>query len=164
MLETALTSDFFIYNLIKNSDKKYINQCNLKFIDKSVPAQESNTIYVANVDLELKDETFNSDNYKVLVNVYIKTKQTDYVEGSRFLRTVAKEIKDTLKHDVTAKRRHAKVRNISYEYGSQYTLKGIHMIIQLNETDSSGDEAEFIRKFELDPIEVEIDYEKDYQR
>ena len=161
MEETDLTSDIMIYNLINQCKKPYINQCNLKFIDNTVPAQEDNTIYIANIDLELKDETFNSDQYKALVNIYIKTKQTDYLEGSRFLRTVAKEIKDLIKTDVNCKRRHAKTRNISYEYGSKYTLKGLHMIVQLDEHDKVGDDVNFFKKLEIDPIEVEIDYEKD---
>lgn len=156
MNETDLTSDFLIYNLLRNSNDSMINQCNVQFIDHSVPASESNTIYVANVDLELLNQTFNSGQYKALVNVYVKTKNTDYLEGSRFLRTVAKHIKDLVLTDVSCKRRHAVVRNITYEYGSKYTLKGLHLIIQLNENDTVGKDPVFIDKVGLENVDVEI--------
>ena len=45
-------SDILIYNVLKSSDDLFIKKCNLKFIDKSVPAQEDDTIYIATVDLE----------------------------------------------------------------------------------------------------------------
>ena len=141
LLETDLTSDILIYNLLRSTDDKFIQEFNIKFIDKSVPAEESNTIYIANIDLETTKETFNSTEYRALVNLFIKTKNTDYLEGSQYLRTVVKHIKNVLKSNVTCKRRHIQFRNITYEYGSTYTLKGLHMIIQLNEMESmnSGD-------------------------
>ena len=48
-LETDLTSDILIYNLLKNSDDPFIQEFNIKFIDRSVPSEESNTIYIANM-------------------------------------------------------------------------------------------------------------------
>lgn len=156
LVENDLTSDFLIYNLLKNSNDTWINQCNLQFIDRSVPASESNTIYIANVDLENVKETFHSTEYKALVNVYIKTKNTDYLEGSRFLRTVAKHIKDIIKSDVTCRRRHATVRNITYEYGSSYTLKGLHMIIQLRENEKVGEDPLLLDELLIDDVDVEV--------
>lgn len=156
LVENSLTSDFLIYNLLKNTDDTFIKQCNLKFIDRSVPASEDNTIYIANVDLENMQETFHSTTYKALVNIYIKTKNTDYIEGSRFLRTVAKHIKDLIKTDVTCKRRHAIVRNITYEYGSSYTLKGLHMIVQLNENDKLGEDPVITKDLEFCNVNVEV--------
>ena len=77
MLETDLTSDILIYNLLRKTDDKFIKEFNIKFIDKSVPAEESNTIYIANMDLETTRETFNSTEYTALVNLFVKTKNTD---------------------------------------------------------------------------------------
>ena len=157
MLETDLTSDILIYNLLRKSDDKFIKEFNIKFIDRSVPAEESNTIYVANMDLETARETFNSTEYTAMVNLFIKTKNTNYLEGSQYLRTVVKHIKNVLKSNVTCKQRHITFRNISYEYGSTYTLKGLHMIIQLKEIESmNGDDPKIISEVELKDLETYV--------
>ena len=158
MIETDFTSDVLIFNILRESDDEFINAFNIKFIDKSVPAMEDNTIYVANLDLEPQRETFNSIMYSALTNVYIKTKNTDYVEASRILRTVAKHIKTVLKTNVTCKQRHITFRNQTYEYGSNYTLQGLHLIISMNELEILNDteNPDLIENFELD-TEVIID-------
>ena len=154
-----MTSDFLVYNCLKSSDDEFINRCNVKFIDKSVPATEDNTIYVANVDLETHKETFDNSEYRALVNVYVKTKDTDYVTGSRFLRTVVKHIKHVLRGDDDCKGRHIAFRNITYEYGSGYTLKGLHLIIQLLEVESKSLEDEFscINDVNADDIDIKVE-------
>lgn len=157
LLETDLTSDILIYNLLRSTDDKFIQEFNIKFIDRSVPAEENNTIYVANIDLETRKETFQSTEYRALVNLFIKTKNTDYLEGSQYLRTVAKHIKNVLKANVTCKQRHIIFRNITYEYGSTYTLKGLHMIIQLNEIESlNSDDPAIIDKVMLEDLETYV--------
>ena len=134
--DTDLTSDILIYNILKNTSDEFIQKCNLKFIDKSVPAQEDDTIYIANVDLENRNETFDDTEYTALVNIYVKTKDTDYLSGSRFLRTVVKHIKYVLKHNSDCQGRNIRFRNVKYEYGSGYTLKGLHLLVQLLEYES----------------------------
>ena len=74
--DTDMTSDILIYNILNQSDDEWIKKCNLKFIDRSVPAEEDDTIYIANVDLETLKESFNHVEYKALVNIYVKTKDT----------------------------------------------------------------------------------------
>lgn len=157
-MDTDLTSDFLIYNILKNTDDKFIQEFNLKFIDKSVPAEESNTIYIANMGLEINKETFHSAEYKALVDVYVKTKNTNYIEASQYLRTVVKHIKTVLKTNVTCRRRHIAFRNITYEYGSVYVLKGLHLIIQMNEMESNNitDEPQLISELELDEMDIYI--------
>ena len=135
-MDDDMTSDILIYNILNKSNDKFIKKCNLKFIDKSVPAQEDDTIYVANVDLEYVNETYDDVNYNALVNIYVKTKDTDYLEGSRFLRTVIKHIKTVLWQNEDCKERNIRFRNTRYEYGSGYTLKGLHLLVQLRETES----------------------------
>lgn len=158
MVDTDLTSDFLIYNILVNSDDPFIKEFNIKFIDRSVPAEESNTIYVANMDLELVRDTFNSTEYKALVNLFVKTKNTNYIEASQYLRTVVKHIKQVLKTNVTCKRRHISFRNITYEYGSVYTLKGLHMIIQLNEMESNNmtEDPAIISEVELGDLDIYV--------
>ena len=159
MIDTDMTSDFLVYNCLKSSDDEFIKKCNVKFIDKSVPATEDNTIYVANVDLETHKETFDTSEYRALVNVYVKTKDTDYVTGSRFLRTVVKHIKHALREDEECKGRHITFRNITYEYGSGYTLKGLHLIIQLLEVESKSLEDEFscINDVNAENIDIKVE-------
>ena len=163
MLETDLTSDILIYNLLRSTDDKFIQEFNIKFIDRSVPAEESNTIYIANMDLELRKETFHSAEYNALINIFIKTKNTDYLEGSQYLRTVAKHIKNVLKGNVTCRQRHIVFRNITYEYGSTYTLKGLHLIVQMNEIESmNSDDPVIIDKVMLENLETYVVSEELY--
>ena len=140
--DTDMTSDILIYNILNQSDDEWIKKCNLKFIDRSVPAEEDDTIYIANVDLETLKESFNHVEYKALVNIYVKTKDTDYISGSRFLRTVVKHIKNVLRADITCKQRHITFRNTTYEYGGKYTLKGLHLLVQMIEFESTSDPTE----------------------
>ncbi|MBQ6345123.1 MAG: hypothetical protein IJI96_03310 [Methanobrevibacter sp.] len=163
MLETDLTSDILIYNLLRKTDDEFIQEFNIKFIDRSVPAEESNTIYIANMDLELRKETFHSAEYNALINIFIKTKNTDYLEGSQYLRTVAKHIKNVLKGNVTCRQRHIVFRNITYEYGSTYTLKGLHLIVQMNEIESmNSDDPVIIDKVMLENLETYVVSEELY--
>lgn len=163
LVETDLTSDILIYNLLRSTSDKFIQEFNIKFIDRSVPAEESNTIYIANIDLETQKETFHSVEYKALVNLYIKTKNTDYLEGSQYLRTVAKHIKNVLKDNVTMRQRHIQFRNLTYEYGSSYTLKGLHMIIQLNEVERmNASDPTPVTSLMLDDLDTVVVSEIDY--
>lgn len=159
MLDTDMTSDILIYNVLKQSEDSFINKCNLKFIDKSVPAQEDDTIYVANVDLETLQESYDGTHYKALVNIFVKTKDTDYIEGSRFLRTVVKHIKHVLKSDDECRSRQITFRNMTYEYGSSYTLKGLHLLVQLREHESDVLEDETSNCVKMDSDDVKINVE-----
>lgn len=156
-VESDLTSDILIYNLLKNTSDKFIQEFNIKFIDRSVPAEENNTIYIANMDLETRKETFHSYEYRALINIFVKTKNTNYLEGSQYLRTAVKHIKNILKSNVTCKRRHITFRNITYEYGSHYTLKGLHLIVQMNEMESADcTDPMIISEVDLDGLETVV--------
>ncbi len=163
-LETDLTSDILVYNLLKNSDDKFIQEFNIKFIDRSVPSEESNTIYIANMELRTRKESFHNVEYTALVNIFVKTKQTNYLVGSQYLRTVVKHIKNVLKSNVTCRQRHLTVQNIQYEYGSTYTLKGLHMILQLNEMERVGVDPQIIDEVILDDLQTYVVSEDLYWR
>lgn len=156
MNDTDMTCDILVYNLLKESDDEFIKDCNVKFIDRSVPASEDNTIYVANVDLETLRETFDHVEYKALVNVFVKTKGTDYLESSRFLRTVVKRIKKELRNSVDCKQRHIAFRNTTYEYGSEYTLKGLHLLIQMVEHERISEPVEKESCMKLTEVDVDV--------
>ena len=157
--DTDMTSDILIYNILKESDDTFISKCNVKFIDKSVPAQEDDTIYIANVDLQPLRETFDTIYYKALVNVFVKTKDTNYLEGSRFLRTVVKHVKHVLMKDDECLQRQITFRNVTYEYGSGYTLKGLHLLVQLLEDESKDLEDEDYSCVNVDDDKMGIDIE-----
>ena len=156
MNDTDMTSDILIFNILKNSDDEFIQNCNIKFIDRSVPAEEDDTIYIANVDLETLRETFNSVDYKALVNIYVKTKNTDYLEGSRHLRTVVKHIKQVLRDNVDCKQRRITFRNTTYEYGSEYTLKGLHLLVQMMEHEITMDPIEKESCIDINQVDVDV--------
>jgi len=156
MIDNDMTSDFLIYNILSNTTDELIKKCNLKFIDKSVPAEEDNTIYIANVDLETIGGSFDHDEYKALVNIYVKTKNTNYLKGSRFLRTVVKHIKKVLRDNVECKQRHITFRNTTYEYGGKYTLKGLHLLVQLVEHESLTDPEPTEECINIDKVDVDV--------
>lgn len=155
--DTDMTSDILIYNTLKNTDDEFISKCNLKFIDKSVPAQEDDTIYIANVDLENRMESYEGTEYIALVNIYVKTKDTDYIESSRFLRTVVKHIKHVLRNNKDCKLRHIKFRNIRYEYGSSYTLKGLHLFVQLLEMENDSMDEYSCVDIDVDDLGIDLE-------
>ena len=155
-MSNDMTSDILIFNILEQSNDEFISGCNLKFIDRSVPAEEDDTIYIANVDLETLRETFNSVEYKALVNIYVKTKSSDYLEGSRRLRTIVKHIKNELRSNVDCKQRRITFRNTTYEYGSKYTLKGLHLLVQMIEYESFREEDEKEECIRLTDVDVDV--------
>lgn len=156
LFSNDMTSDILIFNILENSDDEFIKGCNIKFIDRSVPAEEDDTIYIANVDLETLRETFNSVDYKALVNIYVKTKSTDYLEGSKRLRTIVKHIKRELRSNVDCKQRRITFRNTTYEYGSKYTLKGLHLLVQMVEYENLNEPDEKESCLKIDEVDVDV--------
>ena len=156
MIDNDMTSDILIFNILNNSNDEFIKNCNIKFIDKSVPAEEDDTIYIANVDLETIRESFNHVEYKALVNIYVKTKNTDYITGSRSLRTIVKHIKRELRSNVDCKQRQITFRNTTYEYGGRYTLKGLHLLVQMVEYENLNEPYESGSCLKIDEVDVDV--------
>ena len=142
MEDTDLTSDILVYNILRETDDPITKACNLKFIDKSVPAEEDSTIYIANVTLNPQLDTFTMTEYDANVNIFVKTKQTDYLSASRFLRTVLKHIKLVLKKDRRCRQRSIKFAQTTFQYGSTYTLKGVTLMIQMKESEDMSYDLE----------------------
>ena len=138
MTDTVYTTDFLIYDLLRNSDNPIIQLCNVKFIDRSVPAEEDNTIYIANVSLSPTTELFDGVIYRTLVSIYVKTKQTDYIKGSRILRTFISNIKQELMNNPELRNRDIRFGEQTFDYGSKYTLKGVTLLVYVNEEEEYG--------------------------
>ena len=146
-MDSDLTSDILIYDILRNSDNEIISKINVKFIDKSVPAEEDNTIYVGNVSLDPKTELYDGIIYNTLVNIYVKTKQTDYLQSSRILRTIIKQVKKELKKNEELQSRNIRFGRQTFDYGSIYSLKGINLLVYLDEEEYDEDDLEEIENF-----------------
>lgn len=138
MTDTVYTTDFLIYDILRNTDNEILQLCNVKFIDRSVPAEEDNTIYIADVSLSPKTELLDGQIYNTLVSIYVKIKQTDYIKGSRILRTFIQNIKQELKNNPELRSRNISFGNQTFDYGSTYTLKGITLLVYVDEEEEYG--------------------------
>ena len=143
--DTDMTSDFLIYDTLRNTSNEFIRLCNVKFIDRSVPAMEDNTIYVANVELNPRTEMFDGVIYQSVVNIYVKTKVTEYISASQVLRTILKEIKQVLKENPVLDNRNIRFGRQSFDYGSTYTLKGISLLVYLDEEETFSADIEEVK-------------------
>ena len=156
--DTDMTSDFLIYDTLRNTSNEFIRLCNVKFIDRSVPAMEDNTIYVANVELNPRTEMFDGVIYQSVVNIYVKTKVTEYISASQVLRTILKEIKQVLKADPVLDNRNIRFGRQSFDYGSTYTLKGISLLVYLDEEETFSTDIEEVKRLcglTLDKVNIE---------
>lgn len=140
---TVLTSDVKIYNaLIKaQHNNKLLKHFKISYPYENALAEESNTIFVANVSDELTKQTMNSEHYTALTEIFVKTKNADYKEASLILRTTIREIKKVLKTDKDLERYNPVFRKSASNYGSKFSLKGRNLLVQTKEQDLF-DEAE----------------------
>lgn len=145
--DTSLTSDVLIYNALINAqnDNLLLKQFKIDYPAENALAEESNTILVASVSDEYIKQTFNSEHYNALTEIFIKTKNTDYKETSKILRTVVKVIKKVLREDETLKMLNPKFRKSASNYGSKLALKGRNLHVQTKEQDL----------FDVEDIEIE---------
>lgn len=133
--DTFLTSDFLIYTILKHSDSDFLKLFNIQFPDGEYPNLESNTINVGLLDNDLTKETMNSEHYKAIVEVYITTKKLDYKQATRLLNTAVKIIKRIIRESDKLKPRNPRIIKVNSEYGSQYRLKGKHILIKCDEVE-----------------------------
>lgn len=138
MTDTVYTTDFLIYDILRNTDNEILQLCNVKFIDRSVPAEEDNTIYIANVSLSPDTGLFDGQIYNALVSIYVKTKQTDYIKGSRLLRTFVSNIKKELLNNQELRDRNIRFGEQTFDYGSKYSLKGVTLLVYVDEDEEYG--------------------------
>lgn len=121
--------DWKIYRALLESDDAFITDCNIQFINGSVPLNDSNGIYVAFVGLDNDQPTLDGDVYRSTVDLYVKTKNTDYLEGSRFLRSVMVSIRNLLISNDDLQPYHPRINSTQYEYGDNYENKGLHIVV-----------------------------------
>ena len=121
--------DWKIYRALLESDDAFITDCNIQFINGSVPLNDSNGIYVAFVGLDNDQSSFDGDVYRSTVDLYVKSKNTDYLEGSRFLRSVMVSIRNLLRSNDDLRPYNPIINSTQYEYGDNYENKGLHIVV-----------------------------------
>ena len=73
--------------------------------------------------------SFDGDVYRSTVDLYVKTKNTDYLEGSRFLRSVMVSIRNLLRSNDDLRPYNPIINSTQYEYGDNYENKGLHIVV-----------------------------------
>lgn len=121
--------DYQIYRSLLQTDDKFIKACNIQFVNKSVPLNDDNGIYVAFVSSDLDTALFDGEAYRETVDVYVKTLNTDYLESSRFLRSVVLSIRKLLKTDTDLIDYSPVITSTQYEYGDNFETKGVHIVV-----------------------------------
>lgn len=131
--DTYLTSDILIFRTLKTSQDSFLENFSIHFPSKDFLNQESNLILVANVDNEYKNKTMGSTEYKALTEVFIQTRQKDYIKASRVLKEATFRIKKILTNNEEFKKRNIIFRNNRADYNINLILRGRHLLIQTNE-------------------------------
>lgn len=153
---TSQTSAFLIYQTLKNSDHPLIKKFKVDFPSEGCLTEESNSIFVAEATEEFDMATSSSDHYKVLTEIYIKTKKTDYQDVSKLLRSTRRAIKNVLKTSEELRRMKIVFRNSSSKYGSKFALKASNMLVQTNEVDFYNTDDEDFSEFDVFFEDVEV--------
>lgn len=153
---TSQTSDILIYKALKNSKHPLLKKFKIEFPSEGALAQESNTIFVMNATEDFDFETTDSEHYKVLTEIYVKTKKADYKATSKLLRTTIRAIKNVLKKEEKLKRYKPIFRNSSSKYASQFALKAKNLLVQTNEMDTYEYDDEDYSEFDVFFDETEI--------
>lgn len=132
--------DYQVYRSLLQSDDKFIKACNIQFVDKSVPLNDSNGIYVAFVSSDLDTALFDGEAYRETVDLYVKTLQTDYLESSRFLRSIVLSVRKLLKTDTDLINYSPVIQSVQYEYGDNFETKGVHIVLNGKSLEKDPDE------------------------
>ncbi len=150
MMDNTQTSDILIYNALKKAKKQgnpLLKEFTISYPKEGVLGQSSNAIFVATIDDEYIKKTMNSEHYRALVEIFVRVKQSDYITTQRISKTVIRVIKQIIRESEELKPRNPTFRNNTSDYGSKFSYKGRHLLVQLNEAeflDVPNDEVEEI--------------------
>lgn len=150
MMDNTQTSDVLIYNALKKAKKEgnpLLKEFTIDYPKDGALGQSNNAIFIATVDDEYIKKTMNSEHYRALVEIFIRVKQSDYIKAQRTSKTVVRVIKQIIREDNELKPRNPIFRNNTSDYGSKFSYKGRHLLVQLDESeflDISDDEIKEI--------------------
>lgn len=130
---TFLSSDLVIMDTLRASTDEFISNCNLYYINQSMASDTTNSIYVGGVNSTKFRENTEGEEFHNLITIYINTKHTNYEHGSKYLRTVCEHIISELYNNPLLVMRNIKTKSITYDYGTKFNIKGLHLIVECNE-------------------------------
>ena len=105
--------DWKIYRALLESSDDFIRECNIQFINGSVPLNDSNGIYVAFVGLDNDQSSFDGDVYRSTVDLY----------------SVMVSIRNLLRSNDDLRPYNPIINSTQYEYGDNYENKGLHIVV-----------------------------------
>ena len=134
--------DILLYEKYENNNK-LLQYFHIGYPSNKI-AQTSNSIYVACVDYESKEQVLGADKGRDLVDILITTKKKDnphnserqnYSESKTIIKTVMHEIRKLLRTDYATNKLGGTitVRNMTPEYTpNTYVLNRGHMLLQMD--------------------------------
>lgn len=128
-----LQSDEIILKILlkaQNDGNQLLNHFKIGYPSKQV-VQESNSIFVGAVDSESNIEGFDFSSFTDLVEVLIVTKNRNYTEALKIIKTVAKEITKLIYENNDLFDNKPIIRNITPEYNRDFVLTRGHLRIQV---------------------------------
>lgn len=140
-----LQSDETILNILlkaKNDGNELLKHFKIGYPSKQI-VQESNSIFIASVDTENTDSGLDYLAFRDLVEVLIVTKNREYEEAVKIIKTVSKEIIRLINENETLFERRPVIRNITPEYNRDFVLTRGHIRIQVYNSESIDSEEEY---------------------
>ena len=128
-----LQSDEIILKILlkaQNDGNQLLNHFKIGYPSKQV-VQESNSIFVGAVDSESNIEGFDFSSFTDLVEVLIVTKNRNYTEALKIIKTVSKEITKLIYENNDLFDNKPIIRNITPEYNRDFVLTRGHLRIQV---------------------------------
>ena len=128
-----LQSDEIILKILlkaQNDGNQLLKHFKISYPSKQV-VQESNNIFVGAVDSESNIEGFDFYSFTDLVEVLIVTKNRNYTESIKIIKTVAKEITRLIYENSDLFDNKPIIRNITPEYNVDFVLTRGHLRIQV---------------------------------
>jgi len=154
-----LSSDELIYNILIEAQKHgnpILEHFHIQYPSRKI-AEESNSIFVADVSSEPNTELFEATEYRDLVEVLVVTKIRDYKDAKTVIKATIHEIINIIKNntefDVTPI-----VRNIAPEYNSDFVLNKGHIMVEVLteiENEKPQDVYDKVCSILVEDIEVE---------
>ena len=114
----------------KNEGNPLLKHFKIGYPSKQV-VQESNNIFVGAVDSESNIEGFEFSSFTDLVEVLIVTKNRNYAESIKIIKTVAKEITKLIYENNDLFDNKPIIRNLTPEYNRDFVLTRGHLRIQV---------------------------------
>lgn len=129
-----LSTDETILNILQTEKKngnKLLQHFLIQHPSKRV-AEESNSIFVACVSSENREDGFEFSSFQDLVEILIVTKQKDYRKAITIVKTVCYEICKVIMQNRKEFPNKPVIKNVNPEFNRDYILTRGHILVQVN--------------------------------